>query len=197
MMTEHERNTPAGPPGSGSGQSTLTLAGDALVALCALRDALKAAPSGQAAGSDPALGKALQALREEARGFLDETPEAGAASPSEQAPQMDLAAFARLLDMAGPEAAAELTERFRDDLHSTAIALKDAIAAMSWDNLRGATHILIALAGTAGADDLHRRALALNAQAKKKDAEAVHLQAPALLAQLQVLLAFFDAKANV
>ena len=72
---------------------------------------------------------------------------------------MDLAAFARLLDMAGPEAAAELTERFRDDLHSTAIALKDAIAEMSWDNLRGATHILIALAGTAGADDLHRRAL--------------------------------------
>jgi HPt (histidine-containing phosphotransfer) domain-containing protein len=183
-MTEHGQNDPAGPHGAASGKSLLSLAEEAFVALRALRHALKTDPSGDAAASDPALAQALHALRDEATWLQD------------QDLQMDLAAFARLLDMAGPEAAAELTERFRDDLHSTATALKGAIAAMSWDNLRGATHILIALAGTAGADDLHRRAQALNALAKKKDAEAVKRQAPALLAQLQVLLAFFDAKAQ-
>jgi HPt (histidine-containing phosphotransfer) domain-containing protein len=176
------------------GDGVQNLAERALLALGALRRVLER----EAPVVDPSAALALQALRAEAEGFLALSNPPSTTKPTlpDDTPAMDLAAFARLLDMAGPEAAAELTERFRDDLHSTATALTAAIDEMSWDNLRGATHILIALAGTAGADDLHRRALALNAVAKKKDPEAVNHQAPALLAQLRVLLAFFDAKAE-
>ncbi len=77
-------------------------------------------------------------------------------------PDIDPTVFARLLAMAGPATAAELVDHFLEDLQSAERLLTAARRAPNWASMRAQTHVLIALAGTAGAYQLQRRAEQLN-----------------------------------
>lgn len=77
--------------------------------------------------------------------------------------------LSRLMDMAGPETARELVIRLDADLVSVAEGLRAAGAKPDWTALRSQSHILIALAGAAGAQRLQDAAEALNAIAHGTD----------------------------
>lgn len=78
------------------------------------------------------------------------------------APPPDLSALRRLKDIAGREAMAELLRRLREDLENAQRGLRQAVAEADASAMRGHSHVIIALAGTAGATQLHEMAVALN-----------------------------------
>jgi CheY-like chemotaxis protein/HPt (histidine-containing phosphotransfer) domain-containing protein/anti-sigma regulatory factor (Ser/Thr protein kinase) len=77
-------------------------------------------------------------------------------------PDIDPTVFDRLLAMAGPQTAAELVDRFLEDLQAAERHLTAARHGPNWASIRAQTHVLIALAGTAGAHQLQGRAEQLN-----------------------------------
>lgn len=85
--------------------------------------------------------------------------------PMQAAQLHDLTPLLRLADIAGPTAAAELFARLQEDLSTAQTGLNDAAAARDMLGLRNHSHVVIALAGTVGADALHRDAVYLNSLA--------------------------------
>lgn len=75
---------------------------------------------------------------------------------------LDLSILRHLTEIAGPLAAAELLARLDEDLHQTRQGLWQAVANIDLDGIRQHSHVLIALAGTAGATELHDGAVKLN-----------------------------------
>lgn len=103
----------------------------------------------------------------------------------------DGAALRDILALAGPEMAIRILHQMRVDLEAVATALKPAVADTDWVVIRAQTHVLIALAGTIGANRLHQLAIGLNIAAHDQDkTELGTLAAPLLadLANLQSLL---------
>ena len=82
-------------------------------------------------------------------------------NPAEAA-ALDLSTLRRLTEIAGPLAAAELLARLDEDLEQTRQGLCQAAARIDMDGIRQHSHVLIALAGTAGAVKLHDDAVRLN-----------------------------------
>lgn len=85
--------------------------------------------------------------------------------PAPPAPQMQADQFNHLLAMAGPGLAAELLERLHEDLLRAERSLLAASHGLDWQGVRAQTHVLMALAGTAGAVQLQHLAEELNALA--------------------------------
>lgn len=75
---------------------------------------------------------------------------------------LDLSTLHRLTDLAGPQAAEELLARLEEDLQQTRQGLWQAVASVDLGGIRQHSHVLIALAGTAGATALHGGAVKLN-----------------------------------
>ena len=98
--------------------------------------------------------------------------------------------FARLLDIAGPDLAAELLARYDEDLSSVQSQLIAALAVQDWASLRSASHVLIALAGTAGMQRLEQSARAFNLAANEGDGITLSNHSSAVLDGLADLLAF-------
>jgi two-component system, OmpR family, aerobic respiration control sensor histidine kinase ArcB len=105
-------------------------------------------------------------------------------------PDFDPTVFSRLLDMAGPADGTELALHFRDDLISVQTQLLAALPALDWPALVRASHVLIALAGTAGMPKLESSARAFNLAANARDGITLDLQQKALLGGLSELLEF-------
>ena len=100
------------------------------------------------------------------------------------------AAFARLLEIAGPEMANELIAQFQNDLTEVQTRLTAALPVEDWTNVRGASHVLIALAGTAGAQELEATARALNLAANDCDSAGAAQSGPPALQGLSALMRF-------
>jgi hypothetical protein len=92
----------------------------------------------------------------------------------------------RLMVMAGPVLARDLVERLLDDLAAVATALRRARAG-DWALLRAQSHILIALAGAAGAPQLQRAAEELNRIAQGAEAAALAGALPPCLTMIAAL----------
>jgi len=75
---------------------------------------------------------------------------------------LDISTLRRLTEIAGPLAAAELLARLDEDLEQTRQGLRRAVTRVDMDGIRQHSHVLIALAGTAGAIALHDDAVRLN-----------------------------------
>ncbi len=75
----------------------------------------------------------------------------------------------RLVDAAGPDLGQELLSRLSADLRSVEHGLIEGFAAGAAEQIHSCTHILIALAGTAGAEELLALARALNHTAQTGD----------------------------
>ena len=93
----------------------------------------------------------------------------------------------QLMLMAGPELARDLVDRLQDDLASVAAALRAAWPAGDWPVLRSQSHILVSLAGAAGARRLQAGAEHLNNVANLADGAAMHLALPPCLTQITAL----------
>lgn len=78
------------------------------------------------------------------------------------APSSELRTLNRLRDIAGPEAAEELFARLQEDLIAARSGLSEAACAGDIARIRAHSHVIIALAGTAGAMGLHEDAVTLN-----------------------------------
>jgi HPt (histidine-containing phosphotransfer) domain-containing protein len=104
--------------------------------------------------------------------------------------------FQDLLDMAGPKMAAELLDHLQKDLRTAERGLLAAAQAPDWLEVRRQTHVMIALAGTAGATALHQLAQAINDLAHQSvpDADNLHRLLPQALEQLDMLIHFIDQK---
>jgi CheY-like chemotaxis protein len=113
------------------------------------------------------------------------------ADPKAKQPQAQDGAIglAKLLEIAGPDLAEELLARFDEDLSSVQSQLAAALPRMDWQGLRKASHVLIALAGTAGMTQLEHSARAFNSAANESNSAAVSTEAPAVMDGLAKLLA--------
>ena len=111
-------------------------------------------------------------------------------------PQVEPAQFQELLQMAGPKMAAELLNHLQNDLRAAERGLLAAAHGPDWPEVRRQTHVMIALAGTAGATLLHQLAQALNvlAHQPKPDPGSLHSLLPQALEQLDMLIHFIDQK---
>lgn len=103
-------------------------------------------------------------------------------------PMHDASTFMALLDMAGPDLAAELMARYQEDLTSVQTNLHTALEHQDWAGLRSASHVLIALSGTAGAKALEHSARAFNTAAMDQDNGAMLPHKDAVLDGLAALL---------
>lgn len=112
------------------------------------------------------------------------------------APQVEPNQFEQLLEMAGPQMATELLYHLQSDLRSTERGLLAASHGPDWPAVRRETHVMIALAGTAGASFLHQLALTLNDLANQSvpDRGTFHTLLPQALEQLDMLIHFIDQK---
>lgn len=118
-----------------------------------------------AAGANLVLAKPVLCPIELGRAVLTAlgTPDARPA-PS----MIDPAPLRRLRAIAGKDAAQELFTRLEEDLIAAQTGLRTAARSGDLPGIREHSHVIIALAGTAGASQLHDDALALNAMAHTK-----------------------------
>lgn len=107
--------------------------------------------------------------------------------------QFDRARFQRLLALVGPALAPELLRQLQADLSACAETIAQGMTAGDWDRLREASHVMISLAGSCGADGLHEMAQTLNAAAHAEDRTALERLAPGLTADLAALIALVRA----
>jgi HPt (histidine-containing phosphotransfer) domain-containing protein len=101
--------------------------------------------------------------------------------------------FQRLLELAGPDNAAELLARLVEDLGTARQTADTAARTRDWDALRGASHVLISLTGSVGALSLQEMSERLNVATHREDASALPSMIPPLLAELDTLLAIIAA----
>ena len=98
--------------------------------------------------------------------------------------------------MAGPKMAAELLDHLQKDLRTAERGLLAAAHGPDWLEVRRQTHVMIALAGTAGATFLYQLAQAINTLAHQPvpDRGTFHTLLPQALEQLDMLIHFIDQK---
>lgn len=117
-------------------------------------------------------------------------------APHHPGPQVEPSQFQELLQMAGPKMAAELLDHLQKDLRAAERGLLAASHGPDWLEVRRQTHVMIALAGTAGASFLHQLAQAINTLAHQPvpDRGTFHTLLPQALEQLDMLIHFIDQK---
>lgn len=102
--------------------------------------------------------------------------------------QFDAARFQRLLELTGPHHGAELLARLAEDLATTRQRSDAASHAPDWPELRGASHVLISLAGSVGAISLQDLAERMNHAANIKDEAGLRGLVPETLDELDALI---------
>jgi HPt (histidine-containing phosphotransfer) domain-containing protein len=104
--------------------------------------------------------------------------------------QFDRSRLDHLLALVGPALAPDLLRQLDDDLSRCSQTIAQGTKAMDWGALRDASHVLISLAGSAGAEGLHGMARALNATAHDRNETTLAAVLPDLTQDLQALIAF-------
>ena len=132
------------------------------------------------------------ALPGPARLALAEAQEALTALENRNQGDMDRSVFDALLEMAGPEVAPELVAQMSADLRAVSVALSAALKTEDWAEIRAQTHVLVALAGAAGADGLEQACQQLNRAVHGPDAVAIAQLGPMVMAGLDILIDFVD-----
>jgi two-component system, OmpR family, aerobic respiration control sensor histidine kinase ArcB len=145
-------------------------------------DAILAKPLGNIEAFGAAIGNVLR------RATLG-VEEAGTVAHSEFA-EFRRESFDRLLDVAGPESSRELLQRLCIDLRNTERGLVAGLAEGDLSAIRSETHVLIALAGAVGAEQLSKLAQTLNAVAHRHEGGDLSRLGEQCLAQLDRLIHF-------
>lgn len=124
---------------------------------------------------------------------LAEAQLALSALESQHSGGVDQSVFEALLAMAGPEVAPELVAQMAADLRALEGALAQGLATFDCDVIRAQTHVLVALAGSAGARGLTQAAQAMNLAAVAGDAGLLREIGPGLLTGLGRLIRFVES----
>lgn len=132
------------------------------------------------------------ALSAQARLALAEAQMALNALESMHSGAVDRSVFDALMEMAGPEVAPELVTQMAADLRAVSVALAEGLAGPDWAEIRAQTHVLVALAGSAGARGLELGAQALNLAAHEEEAIRVRALGPGVLSGLDGLIQFVE-----
>ena len=115
------------------------------------------------------------------------------ANPTSGLHEFDPTRFQRLLDLAGPAMAGSLLAHLADDLARCRTLALTGSSDQNWDALRESSHILISLAGSVGALSLQGMAETLNTAAHAQEVTATSALIPALLSELDALIALVRA----
>ncbi len=102
----------------------------------------------------------------------------------------------RLLDLVGPTEAGNFLVQLDQDLSVCARSIAKATDRLDWTALREASHVLISLAGSAGALALQAMAEDLNAAANARNMTAIADLSAALAPDLDRLIAVVRATPN-
>ena len=105
---------------------------------------------------------------------------------------VDQSVFEALMAMAGPEVAPELVAQMAADLRAVQGALIQGLAGSDWAEIRAQTHVLVALAASAGARGLEQASHALNQAAHGEDGLRVRALGPGVLTGLERLIRFVE-----
>jgi HPt (histidine-containing phosphotransfer) domain-containing protein len=108
----------------------------------------------------------------------------------------DGAALRDILALAGPDIAPRLLAQIVTDLSATSRQLAPALAARDWAQIRVQSHVLISLAGTIGAMDLHAAACCMNEAAHGQDEARLSSLAPSVTADLAALVRLVAAQSD-
>ncbi|MCU0826910.1 MAG: hypothetical protein MUE52_05780 [Tabrizicola sp.] len=108
--------------------------------------------------------------------------------------QFDSSRLDHLLALVGPALAPDLLRQLDEDLSGCSRSIADAARETDWKALRDGSHVLISLAGSAGAVRLHALAQSLNAAAHERDSAALENLLPGLTTDLQTLIAIVRAR---
>ena len=109
---------------------------------------------------------------------------------------VDNSVFATLLQMVGPEVAPELTAQMAADLRAVLAALAQGLAQADRAGVGAQSHVLVSLAGAAGARRLEHRAQALNRAAQDGDAARLRDLGPGVLAGLAALISYVEGSGS-
>lgn len=101
--------------------------------------------------------------------------------------------FQHLLDLAGPGMAGTLLTHLAADLTRCQTLISDGASNHDWAALREGSHILISLAGSAGAQSLQAMTEALNTAVHALDVTTIGSIYPSLNAELEALIALVRA----
>jgi two-component system, OmpR family, aerobic respiration control sensor histidine kinase ArcB len=107
--------------------------------------------------------------------------------------RFDANRFQRLIELAGPAMAATLMHQLDEDLATARRRLSTALEANDFGGIRQASHDLIALAGSCGAETLHDLARAVNDGAHHRTLAPILAVQPAVDGELEKLLAVIRA----
>ncbi|MFN7223747.1 MAG: hypothetical protein ACK4MS_07000 [Paracoccaceae bacterium] len=105
---------------------------------------------------------------------------------------VDRSVFDALLIMAGPEVAPELVAQMSADLRAVSVALSTALTGPDWPEVRSQTHVLVALAGAAGARRLENAARTLNMAAHEEDGRIARALGQTVINGLAALTGFVE-----
>lgn len=120
----------------------------------------------RAAGATDVMTKPLLCRLELGRAVLRVRGIASTPTPASANPDApEVLALDRLRQIAGPEAAVELFLRIEEDLSIARAGLARAVSSRDLEAVRAHSHVVIALAGTVGAGQLHADAVTLNTMA--------------------------------
>lgn len=111
-------------------------------------------------------------------------------------PDLDEAVFDRLLVMAGAELADDLVNHFTKDLSAAKERLMLGMGTQDWHVLRESSHVLIALAGTAGANRLQSDATKFNKFANDQSFSKLDEISEDLISRVNALISFINSRSG-
>lgn len=111
--------------------------------------------------------------------------------------EIDQSIYDSLVSAIGAEAMQELLGKVRSDIEASRTTIEQALRSMNLKALRAATHVLISVGGAIGAVGLQGLAQTLNAAGNDLDEDTVRARGPEILAEIERVLAFVNAKMRI
>lgn len=151
------------------------------------------------AGADGIIAKPILSIEQfgeeilehiKSRGPFTPLSEATAPAKDDQPAKMDLQTYDALRSSFEPETFVELTEKIRTDVSSARERISTACKTGDLEELRGATHILVSVAGVIGAHRLQELAQCLNSAGHRTDIASIEQDGPELVAEAARVLTF-------
>lgn len=156
----------------------------------------------EAAGADGIIAKPILSIDEfgrQVRSILDDPPVARSAPPERArptgdgtAPTMDTETFRALCAAFDPPRRGELLHKVSRDIETACHQITEARPETDHDVVRAASHVLISVAGTIGAERLMSLAKCLNSAGHDEDSRKIERLAPELRSEAGRVLEFIE-----
>ena len=147
------------------------------------------------AGADGIIAKpilSIEAFGEDILGYIRRRSAAGGAASAgtddADGPPVDPLIFDTLLETIGQEAKPEFLRRIMADVGNARDQIRMAHEAEDWGSLCAATHVLVSIGGSIGANQVHNLARCLNSAGHESDTTVIDRDVPAILREIDRML---------